>query len=359
MRILTVIGARPQFIKAAVLSRLMAQMPQSQEIIVHTGQHYDERMSDIFFQELEIPPPHYHLNVGSASHGEQIGAMIRGLDQVIQKELPDLLLVYGDTTSTLAGALTALRHRLPLAHVEAGLRSFDRSMPEEHNRVATDHLSHWLFAPTPTAIENLTKEGITQGVHQVGDIMYDALLYYSRLDEHRPASILYRLALHGRPYALCTLHRAGNTEEARFRKLWHCIGQVAEQLPVVLPLHPRTKGVLDQLKLPVPPSVHLVPPVGYRDMLQLERFATVIVTDSGGVQKEAYMMGIPCITLRDSTEWVETVTAGWNSLVGDQVEKVLHALHGVLAEERPSEQRPTLYGSGQAGEEILQVLQAA
>lgn len=359
MKILTVIGARPQFIKAAVLSRLLQQMSDVNELIVHTGQHYDERMSDIFFEELQIPKPHHHLNVGSASHGEQIGSMMRGLDQVIAQESPDVMLVYGDTTSTLAGALTAMRQRLPLAHVEAGLRSFDRSMPEEHNRVATDHLSRWLFAPTPTAVENLKKEGIEEGVYHVGDVMYDALRHYSQMDADQVPHTLETLGLKGKQYALCTLHRAGNTDDQeKFRNVWRCISMVSDRFPVILPLHPRTRHVLEQFHIPTFRNVHLVPPVGYREMLQLERGASLIVTDSGGVQKEAYMMGVPCITMRENTEWVETVDAGWNRLVGDSEEKMMEALRAVLLSEKASD-RPNLYGNGQAGNEIIDVLRAA
>jgi UDP-N-acetylglucosamine 2-epimerase len=357
MKLITVVGARPQFIKAAVLSRLLRQSAGVEERLVHTGQHFDPAMSDVFFAELDLPRPDYHLTVGSGSHAVQTAAMLTGVEEVLRAERPDAVLVYGDTNSTLAGALAAAKLNLPIAHVEAGLRSFDRAMPEEVNRVLTDHLARWLFCPTEAAVANLAREGITERVYSVGDIMCDALLYYGR--ERCPSPVLERLGLAVRPYALCTLHRAGNTDDAdRFGRLWSGLNRLAAELPVVLPLHPRSRKVIEAQRLAAGPGLHLTEPVGYREMLTLERQARLVVTDSGGVQKEAYLQGVPCLTLRDCTEWPETVAAGWNRLVGADEERLLGAARSYLLE-GPPRQRPPLYGDGQAGRRILNVLQAA
>jgi UDP-N-acetylglucosamine 2-epimerase len=283
--------------------------------------------------------------------------MLVGIEQVLREQRPEAVVVYGDTNSTLAGSLAAAKLGVPVAHVEAGLRSFDRSMPEEINRRVTDHLSTWHFCPTRQAVDNLQREGITDNVAQVGDVMYDALLYYSgRADA---AATLGRLDLEKRPYALCTLHRAGNTDDPeRFARVWQALGRLAQELPVVLPLHPRTRQVLTRLGLPVPASLHVVDPVGYREMLTLERCARLIATDSGGVQKEAYFQAVPCLTLRDNTEWTETVASGWNCLVGDDGERLLSCARSYL-QQGPPLQRPSFYGDGQAGKKILDVLLAA
>jgi len=351
MNITTIVGARPQFIKAAVLSRLIRQTAEITETIIHTGQHYDARMSDIFFEELDLQKPDYSLGVGSGPQGEQTGRMMSALEPVLLDEQPDVVLVYGDTNSTLAGALTAVKLQFPVAHVEAGLRSFDRSMPEEINRCVTDHVSRWHFCPTATAVQNLRQEGITQNAFHVGDVMYDALLYYT---QGEPSAHVTQLCdMLGNHFALCTLHRAGNTDcEQRFRQLWEGIGRLSEIIPVLLPLHPRTRNVIERLQLPGAQNVHVIEPVGYLDMLHLEQAARIIVTDSGGVQKEAYMHGVPCLTLRDNTEWTETIDAGWNGLVGHDTERLLAEAQRFLGQGPPAD-HPPLYGDGNAGGQIL------
>lgn len=356
MKLVTIVGARPQFIKAAVLSRLIAARSDVEECLVHTGQHYDANMSDVFFTELDIRRPNVALQAGSGSHAEQTAKMLVGIEQVLVAQQPDAVVVYGDTNSTLAGALAAAKLQIPVAHVEAGLRSFDRSMPEEINRCVTDHLAEWQFCPTQQAVDNLRKEGITCNIHQVGDVMYDALLYYAR--QTGDSETLKQLGLKSKCYVLCTLHRAGNTDDpVRFGRLWSALGTLAREMPILLPLHPRTRKVLGQQGLATPPGMHVVDPVGYREMIQLERHARLIATDSGGVQKEAYFHGVPCLTLRDNTEWTETVDSGWNYLVGDDGDRLLRQARQFLHAGPPA-QRPALYGAGDAGERILQVLLA-
>ncbi|MGI5912560.1 MAG: non-hydrolyzing UDP-N-acetylglucosamine 2-epimerase [Syntrophomonadaceae bacterium] len=326
MKIITIIGARPQFIKAAIVSRAIKEYNLSsitsqeriQEVLVHTGQHYDENMSDVFFEELAIPHPDYHLGIGSASHGAQTGRMLEEIEKVLIKEKPDLVLVYGDTNSTLAGALAAAKLHISVAHVEAGLRSFNRQMPEEINRVLTDHIADMLFAPTQTSVDNLKNEGISEDkIFLVGDVMYDAALYYGKLAAEE-SRILERYKLQPRQYILATIHRAENTDApVRLRAILEGISKVAVEIPVVLPLHPRTREALirEGLYEMVIKSLAVIPPVGYLDMVMLEKNACLIVTDSGGVQKEAYFYRVPCVTLRGETEWVELVEAGWNVLV--------------------------------------------
>jgi len=325
MKIVTIVGARPQFIKCAPVSREIRK--DHTEILVHTGQHYDSEMSDIFFEELKIPKPDYHLGVGSGNHGKQTGMILEKIEEVTLKEKPDLFIVYGDTNSTLAGALAASKLHIPVAHVEAGLRSFDRSMPEEINRVVTDHLSDFLFCPTETAVKNLAKEGVTQGVHLVGDVMADALAF-NREIALDTSQILNTLGLEENAYCVLTIHRANNTDN--YQNLTSIIRGVGESgVPVVFPLHPRTRkylqeyGLLDRL----PSNIIITEPLGYLDMIRLMQSAHKILTDSGGIQKEAYMLGIPCITLRENTEWVETLTYGWNVLVGCDRNKILNSIH--------------------------------
>lgn len=356
MKIATVVGARPQFIKAAVLSRLIEQMEGMQEVLIHTGQHYDARMSEIFFQELELPKPDYALGIGSGTQAEQTGRGMIAIESTLLSERPDTVLVYGDTNATIAGALAAAKLGIPVAHIEAGLRSFDRTMPEEINRCVTDHLSSWHFCPTQVAVENLRREGITHNVVQVGDVMYDALRFYTQDGASPVVEELQSVV--GGDFALCTLHRAGNTDdEDRFRRLWDGINRLADEVPVVLPLHPRTRNVIERLQVATSPRVHVIEPVGYRDMLCLEKQSRLIATDSGGVQKEAYMQGVPCLTLRDNTEWTETVETGWNRLVGHDPELLLAEAKRFLNQETPAD-RPQLYGEGDAGERILQRLAA-
>ncbi|KFZ39566.1 MULTISPECIES: non-hydrolyzing UDP-N-acetylglucosamine 2-epimerase [Thermoactinomyces] len=350
MKVLTVVGARPQFIKAAPVSRVIRR--HAEEILVHTGQHYDQSMSDVFFDELHIPVPEYHLHVGSKSHGRQTGEMLGKIEEVLLSEKPDCVLVYGDTNSTLAGALAAAKLHIPVAHVEAGLRSFNKRMPEEVNRVLTDHVSKWLFCPTKTAVNHLKTEGITEGVHLIGDVMLDAVLYNRRLAEEK-AGALEKLGLEPGSYILITLHRAENTDDP---KRLHEIVKAINELPVpaVLPLHPRTRGKLKEYGFAIQNDrVQCIEPVGYLDMLQLEVNAKKILTDSGGVQKEAMFARVPCITMRDETEWTETVELGANRLVGADSRKILEAVEQF---EVDFDQVEPVFGDGHAAEKILEQL---
>jgi UDP-N-acetylglucosamine 2-epimerase len=356
MKIATVLGARPQFIKAAPVSRAFqkcqADCPNRpiREIIIHTGQHYDEDMSDIFFRELAIPAPHYHLSVASGQHGWQTGQMMMRVEDVLLREKPDVVLVYGDTNSTLAGALAAAKLNIPLAHVEAGLRSFNRRMPEEVNRVVVDHISSLLLCPSQTAVDNLATEGITSGVHLIGDVMADALSIYSERAD-ACSDIHARLGLTRGAYLLATIHRAENTDDPeRLRSIMSAFSKAEE--PIVLPLHPRTKKVIEALNMNLPGQIRVVKPVGYLDMVALEKSARVILTDSGGIQKEAYWLGVPCVTLRDETEWVETIEFGWNRLVGADTEEIVRAVLSITKPER----HPELYGGGHAAESIVGLL---
>lgn len=350
-RIVTVVGARPQFVKAAVLSRLLERTDGVEEVLVHTGQHYDDAMSDVFFRELDLRRPDHSLGIGSGSHGEQTGRMLAAVERVLLETEPDAVVVYGDTNSTLAGALAAAKLHVPVAHVEAGLRSFDRRMPEEVNRCVTDHLATWHLCPTDVAVANLAAEGITHNVHQVGDVMCDAVRYYAAQPGECPVPVG-----DDERFALCTIHRAANTDdESRMRSIWSALGELAREITIVLPLHPRTRHVLDRFGLVAPPGLRLVEPVSYRTMLELERRSALIVTDSGGVQKEAYMHGKPCVTLRDETEWTETVDAGWNELVGANEPTILTAARRFLSAGPPTA-RPSLYGEGDAGERIVAIV---
>jgi|WetSurMetagenome_2_1015567.scaffolds.fasta_scaffold09745_1 UDP-GlcNAc3NAcA epimerase len=362
IKIITVVGARPQFIKAASVSRAIAANNQAgggpgiDELIVHTGQHYDDSMSRVFFDELHIPDPAVNLGVGSGSHGRQTGAMLERLETVFEEGKPDYVLVYGDTNSTLAGALAAAKLHIPVAHVESGLRSFNRRMPEEINRVVADHLASILFCPTETAVRNLAKEGITRGVHQVGDVMYDSVLFNMALAE-RSSDVLDRLGLPPKSYYLATVHRAENTDDPqRLQGILTAFRQFDR--PVVLPLHPRTRKTLGEGLREVGGHVRIIDPVPYLDMLRLEKSARLILTDSGGVQKEAYWFGVPCVTLRDETEWVELVEAGCNRTTGTDPEAILGAVGdferagAALPPDRPTH----LYGDGHSSERIVAVL---
>ncbi len=348
MKVVTIVGARPQFIKAAPVSRILRQ--QHTEILVHTGQHYDDNMSAIFFDELDIPEPDYNLGIGSGSHGAQTGAMLAGIEQVLVKEQPDWLLVYGDTNSTLAGALAAAKLHIKVAHVEAGLRSFNRVMPEEINRVVADHLSDLLLCPSQVAADNLKAEGITRGVHVVGDVMADALAYGIERSQGR-SQILQRLGLAAKKYLLVTVHRAENTDDhERLANILSALSSLTEI--VVFPMHPRTREVIRSRQLGVPSNVRVIDPVGHLDILQLEANADAIMTDSGGMQKEAYWLGVRCITLRTETEWTETVEAGWNWLVGTDPNLILAA----VTEWFPTGERPEIYGDGNAAEKISAIM---
>lgn len=326
MKVVSIIGARPQFIKCAPVSRALRHV--AQEVLVHTGQHYDDSMSGVFFRELDIPEPDYHLGVGSGSHGQQTGAMLTKIEEVLLKEKPDRVLVYGDTNSTLAGALAAAKLHISVAHVEAGLRSFNRRMPEEINRVMTDHLADILLCPTETAVANLQLEGVTKGVHLVGDVMYDALLD-SVERARRTSTVFGRLELEAQSYLLVTVHRAENTDQAqRMHGIMAALIALAESgQTIVFPVHPRTRKALDNLSFKPPERLLLTEPLSYLDMVLIESTARIILTDSGGVQKESYWLQVPCITLRDETEWVETVESGWNRLVGTNPNHILRAVN--------------------------------
>ncbi|TAJ29420.1 MAG: UDP-N-acetylglucosamine 2-epimerase (non-hydrolyzing) [Bosea sp. (in: a-proteobacteria)] len=342
MKILTVVGARPQFIKAAPVSHALAEAGLT-EVIVHTGQHFDAAMSDVFFQELDIPKPAYNLEVNSLGHGAMTGKMLERLEGAMQVEKPDIVLVYGDTNSTVAGALAAAKLHIPVAHVEAGLRSFNRRMPEEINRVVADHVSSLLLCPTQTAVANLAAEGITEGVHAVGDVMFDTTLAAVKRAEGR-STILERHGLTPGRYAVATIHRAENTDDPeRFERVVAWLEAAALHSAVVMPVHPRT-GKLLASRNPAPAGLTLIESLGYLDMVRLVSQAAAIFTDSGGLQKEAYFHRVPCVTLRDETEWVETIEAGWNRLWTDD---------GYT----PRKEIPD-FGDGQASLRIVDLLKA-
>ena len=389
MKIATIVGARPQFIKAATVSRAVAAhnrdvsrltpnasplTPNASpltEILIHTGQHYDEGMSDIFFRELEIPAPKYNLAIGSGPHGRQTGRMLGAIEEVLLTEKPDWVLTYGDTNSTLAGALAAAKLHIPSAHVEAGLRSFNRRMPEEINRIVADQLATLLFCPSQVAVDNLAAEGIpslltprssrltpdalplTPHVLNVGDVMADAL-QFAAAKASAQSDILTRLGLHPRGYLLATVHRAENTDDPkRLSNIMSALSELAEREPVILPLHPRTKKILDASHLtPNSSLLTLLDPVGYFDIIALEQSARLILTDSGGMQKEAYWLGVPCVTLRDETEWVETVASGWNVLTGADRDRIARAVRT----HQPPAAHPPLYGEGRAAQKIIDVM---
>lgn len=388
MKIITIVGARPQFIKVGAVCRAIEKYNRRassknriDEILVHTGQHYDYVMDKVFFEELELPKPVYHLGVGSGSHAQQTGMMLERLEPVLEKEKPDGVVVYGDTNSTLAGALAAAKLNIPVVHVEAGLRSYVRSMPEEINRVVTDHVSTFLFCPTNQAVKNLAKEGIKPGagkiVKNVGDVMYDSILYYSKIAEKKstilkdlgflaPSSVgntdlrslrtgteRFRTV----PYYLVTLHRAENTDAPKkLKSILRALDEIGGKIPVVLPLHPRTKKMIHTFcLLPRGRSIKLIDPVSYFDMLSLERQAKAILTDSGGVQKEAYWFKVPCFTLREETEWVETVRSGWNVLVGAATRRIVEEVNS-LSRRKPSSKWKGIFGDGRASQRIVQTL---
>ena len=358
MKIMTVVGARPQFIKAAAVSRVLRE--KHREILVHTGQHYDENMSRVFFDELHIPEPDYNLAVGSGTHAHQTAAMLTGIEDLIYECQPDCLLVYGDTNSTLAGALAASKLLLPVVHVEAGLRSYNRAMPEEQNRVLTDHLSTVLFCPTDTAVENLKKENITDGVYQVGDVMCDAVLYYrAQAEAAYGAGGVTLEALDGAPvdlpgaYYLATVHRAENThDEKNIAEILRAFA--ALDAPVVFPVHPRSRQMVTEIvKAEGYDNILTVQPVNYLCMLYLTRHAKTVVTDSGGLQKEAYILETPTVTVRDQTEWVETVESGYNRLCPPETRALLAAVGGMKPDQA---KHRDYYGDGHAAERITEIL---
>jgi UDP-GlcNAc3NAcA epimerase len=349
MRFASIVGARPQFVKVAMVSRALRQ--QHEELIIHTGQHYDYNMSAQFFDELDIPAPDYHLEVGSGPHGAQTGRMLEAIEEVLMKEPFDAVIVYGDTNSTLAGALAAAKLHIPVAHVEAGLRNFDQAMPEEINRVISDHLSCRLYCPTRAACRNLNREGITRGVELVGDVMYDLLLLVQPKLALRTERLLQTFHLTPQSYALVTVHRAVNADNPEaMRGIADGLNRL--EMPVIFPVHPRTRARLEHYAITWEKHVHLIEPVGYLDMMALGRTAYRILTDSGGLQKEAFLLGVACVTLREETEWVETVEAGWNVLVGTRWQDIVKAVGRPNPE--PSLHNP--FGEGDAALRIAHSL---
>ena len=358
--ILTVVGARPQFVKASVVSRAFREVGGIREVLVHTGQHFDRNMSDIFFDELALPDPAYNLGIGGGRHGAMTGQMLTAIEQVLLAERPEAVLVYGDTNSTLAGALAAVKLHIRVAHVEAGLRSFNLRMPEEVNRVLTDRISNWLFTPTPAAYDNLCSEGVD--VHQItatGDVMYDVAKIAAEKAESS-AALFDSIGVSAGRYLLVTAHRAENTDDAeRLRVIVAALSILAQTSPVVWPMHPRTRVALNKtglFDLLASSNMRIIEPVGYLDMVKLETGASVIITDSGGVQKEAYFFGVPCVTLRDETEWVELVETGWNRLTPPtDVDQIVET---VLASRGARGQSIELYGNGDAARKIVAKLAA-
>lgn len=364
MKIITAIGARPQFIKAAVVSRVIRE--NHEEILIHTGQHFDANMSEVFFEELNIPKPDYNLDLGSGSHGRMTGRMLEGIEVILIDHEPDAVLVYGDTNSTLAGALAASKLHIPVVHVEAGLRSYNMRMPEEQNRVLTDHISTLLLCPTETAVKNLEKEGIKKGVYNTGDVMYDAVLYNAGLAEKKQDFDTYLKGLIAtsdtnaqnvrrlspREYCLATIHRAENTDTPeKLRTILSAFNSL--DVPVLFPIHPRTRKLVETLGLCVH-NILFVEPVGYLEMLTLTRNAKKILTDSGGLQKEAYFLDTPCVTLRDQTEWVETLKDGWNVLTSiDEQTIIANVLQPFV---QSSMQEKDAFGNGQAAQKIVKLL---
>lgn len=355
MKLLTIIGARPQFVKAAALSRAIKNHPQLQEVIVHTGQHFDANMSDIFFEEMEIPKPHYNLNINGLSHGAMTGQMLEKLEEVMITEKPDVVLVYGDTNSTIAGALAAKKLHIKVAHVEAGLRSFNMQMPEEINRILTDRISDWLFCPTDAAISNLNKEGyqnINCTIVKTGDVMEDAALFYAQKAAEK-STIINQLNLAVKSFVLATIHRAENTDNYNNLKgIIDALNKLNESVSVVVPLHPRTKKLIEQHQLK--PTFTIVDPLGYFDMISLLQNCALVITDSGGLQKEAFFFGKFCVTTREQTEWVELVEHGYNTIAGTDTTKIIQLAEIALKSSFP--EKINLYGNGKACENICKAL---
>lgn len=343
IKIMTIVGARPQFVKAAVLSRAVRNSGGISEVMVHTGQHFDAAMSDVFFSELDIPEPAYRLHISGGAHGDMTGRMLIALEPVVAHEKPNFVVIYGDTNSTLAGALAAGKLHVEIAHVEAGLRSHNRRMPEEINRVVADHLATLHFCPTQAAVDNLASEGIRAGVHHVGDVMYDATLFATQRALSRP-SIQDKLGLMRVDYAIATVHRAENTDDpAQLKKVLAFLMERAREMPVIFPVHPRTRQAIDRMQLSFG-GLTVIEPVGYMEMTQLLAGACAVYTDSGGLQKEAYFHRVPCVTLRNETEWLETVDNGWNRLWSESCYR--------------SRREISDYGQGQAGQAIVEILKA-
>ncbi|SHO81447.1 UDP-2,3-diacetamido-2,3-dideoxy-D-glucuronic acid 2-epimerase [hydrothermal vent metagenome] len=351
MKIVTILGARPQFIKAGSVSREIAKQKEIEEVIVHTGQHYDTNMSDIFFDEMQIPKPNYFLGVGGKSHGAMTGQMIEKIEEVCLKENPDWVMVYGDTNSTLAGAIVASKLNIKLAHIEAGLRSFNMKMPEEVNRILTDRVSNILFCPTDTAVENLQNEGYDNldcKVIKSGDVMQDGALFYKKFATKPKYNIK-------ESYILCTIHRAENTDnEKRLRDIFEALNKIAKEKQVILPLHPRTKNIINKLNIDTN-NLTIIDPVGYLDMVWLIDNCSLVMSDSGGLQKEAYFFEKQCITLRDETEWIELIEIGVNILVGADKDKILEAYKNSSIFDK-NKSNLNLYGGGKASENIIKEL---
>lgn len=358
LKVVTIVGARPQFIKAAAVSRAIKNHEGNplKEVLVHTGQHYDENMSQVFFDELEIPRPAYNLKISGGQHGSMTGRMLVAIEEVLITENPDWVLVYGDTNSTLAGALAAAKLHIPVAHVEAGLRSFNMRMPEEINRIVVDRLSSLLYCPTNTAVSNLQSEGILKGVHNIGDVMFDVALFYRERSKLQ-SQCISKLELQKDKFALATCHRAENTDSpVRLGNIATALGEIAEKIPLVLPLHPRTRKLLvDHGLIAKLRKVMIVEPLPFLDMIALEQSAKLILTDSGGIQKEAFFYGVPCVTLRNETEWVETVDLGANVLVGASTAAIRDAFERILNEERPVIMSNP-YGDGNAAAKIVSLM---
>lgn len=352
--IVTIIGARPQFIKASSISREIAKHPDIKETIVHTGQHYDLNMSDIFFEEMNIPKPYYNLSIGNLSHGAMTGRMVEKIEEILLKESPDWVLVYGDTNSTLAGALSASKLQIKIAHIEAGLRSFNMKMPEEINRILTDRISTLLFCPTDTAINNLKKEGFYNfgcKIVKSGDVMQDGALYYRKL-ARKPASLVNI----NENYVLCTIHRAENTDdEIRLQNIFSALNEISISYQIILPLHPRTRKIIAQKGVFVSSNVSIIDPVGYLEMVYLIDRCQCVMTDSGGLQKEAYFFSKPCITLRDETEWIELVESGYNILAGAEVYRILQGFSQIEGLKN-KDYTVDFYGNGKASEVIVKTL---
>jgi UDP-GlcNAc3NAcA epimerase len=361
LKIITVLGARPQFIKAALVSRELRK--EHQEIIIHTGQHYNRELSDIFFDEMNIPQPDYNLGIGSDTHARQTGQMMIELEALFLEEKPDIVLVYGDTNSTLAAALAAVKLHIPVAHVEAGPRMHDKKIPEEVNRVVTDHISSMLFAPTPLCLDNLHREGLTKGVHLTGDVMLDCFLHFSKEAERR-IRILDELDIKQGSYLLTTVHRASNTDtKTNLQEICKAFIKLAKEIELIFPVHPRTEKYLKQYDLyqtlADTPNIHLIKPVGYLEMLILTKNAKKILTDSGGLQKEAYFAKVPCITLDTVSAWPETVEDGWNMVVGEEInhqqitsENIIHAARTF----EPNKKQLNIFDDGKAAENICDLL---
>jgi UDP-GlcNAc3NAcA epimerase len=347
VRVLSVVGNRPQFIKSAPLS--LAVRERAEEVVLHTGQHYDHELSAVFFEELGLPEPDYRLEAGGGTHAQQLARMLPGIEAVIEAVRPDWVLVYGDTNSTLAGALAAGKLDVPVAHVEAGLRSFDRTMPEELNRILVDRIARLLLCPADVAVANLAAEGIVEGVHDVGDVMLDANERLAPIARER-SQALAEAGVEPGGYLLLTLHRPANTAPEPLARVAAALARLEE--PVVFPIHPRTAAALARVGIHLPPAVRAAPPASYLDFAALASQARLVLTDSGGVQKEAYWYRVPCVTLRDTTEWVETLATGWNRLVGTDADAIVAA----VATAAPGPSHPPLYGDGHASERIAELL---